>query len=99
MIDGTGADDVIGVAVMALVVAMLVAVWTAALVATVVVWPWRELRGTWPVVAYPITRGAAGAGQERLVTVRGKAAADALVKRWVDEIKGSGQPVSQLNPE
>jgi hypothetical protein len=30
--------------------------------------------------------------------VRNKAAADALVKRWVDEIKASGQPISELAP-
>jgi uncharacterized protein YndB with AHSA1/START domain len=39
MVDIGGADGVVGMAVMALVVGILVAVWTAAIVATVVVWP------------------------------------------------------------
>jgi hypothetical protein len=99
LVDVTAADGVLGVALGALALAVVVAVWTAAIVATVVVWPWRELSGNWPVVAYALTGGPAGEGHERLVTVRGKAAADALVKRWADEIKASGQPVSEPSPK
>ncbi|WP_089245274.1 hypothetical protein [Asanoa hainanensis] len=57
--------------------------WMAALLATVVVWPWRVVSGRWLVVAYSTT----GNHPHRWVRVRSRAAADALALEWASEVK------------
>jgi hypothetical protein len=89
-----GADDWLGLAGAVLTATTFGVVWTAVLLATAVVWPWRELKGDWPVVAYPTTGGPLGGMKAWCVTVTGKANADALVQRWAREIKDGGEPVS-----
>ncbi|SBT39053.1 hypothetical protein [Micromonospora narathiwatensis] len=93
-----GADDWLAIAGMVLVATILGVLWAAALLATAVVWPWRAVSGTWPVVAYPVTGGPPGGGHERAVRVRGRTDADLLVRRWGEEIKAHGAPVSTAGP-
>jgi hypothetical protein len=92
IVELAGADDWPGVAGTALLVTTLAVVWTGTLLATAFVWPWRELKGHWPVVAYPTTGGPPGGQNEWCVTVKGKANADALASRWAEEIKARGEP-------
>ncbi|WP_191843408.1 hypothetical protein [Catellatospora chokoriensis] len=65
--------------------------WIPALLATVVVWPWRACTGIWPVVAY--TLGMADqSGYLYLATVGGRAAADTLALQWAADIGRHGRP-------
>jgi len=60
--------------------------WAGALLATLVVWPWRAWTGRWPVVAYVLYRPDLNIEPVE-VEVRGRAEADALVKRWVEQVR------------
>jgi len=87
------ADDVIGLAGGALTAGTAAVGWTAACLMTAAVWPWRELTGRWPVVAYPTTGGPA-ADKKWITVVNGKASANALAQQWAEEIRARGKPVS-----
>ena len=47
-----GADGPLFIAIAIALVAYLLATWVGSLIATLVVWPMRVVRGMWPVVAY-----------------------------------------------
>ena len=87
-------DGFIGLAGGALTAATAGVGWTIAFLITAVVWPWRELTGRWPVVAYPTTGGPA-ADKKWIIIVNGKANADVLTQQWVEEIRARGEPVAQ----
>jgi hypothetical protein len=65
--------------------------WVAALLATVVVWPWRLVTNRWPVIAY-ILNAFDGDGRQRRTRPMPRAEADALVRRWAEHIQRYGQP-------
>jgi hypothetical protein len=85
------ADGVVGLVFMGLALTVAAVVWLACLAATAVVWPWRKATGNWLVVAYTTTGGPAADKLWR-ETVRGKAEANALIERWVKEIREHGSP-------
>jgi hypothetical protein len=93
---GGNADGVVGLVFVGLTLTYVAVVWTACLAATAVVWPWRKATGNWLVVAYSTTGGPAFEKTWR-ETVRGKAEADALVARWVKEIREHGSPQDSVS--
>jgi hypothetical protein len=94
--DPGNADGVVGLVFVGLTLTWMAVVWTACLAATAVVWPWRKATGNWLVVAYSTTGGPAMDKTWR-ETVRGKAEADALVARWVKEIREHGSPQDSVS--
>jgi hypothetical protein len=74
-------------------VAIYLANWIAALTATCVTWPRRQFTGRWTVVAY-VLGPVDGDDRMRTVEVDGKRAATELGRRWAQEIKQQGQPVT-----
>ena len=83
-IDMTGIELVLNV----IPLAFYLLNWTAALLATTIVWPLRATIGKWPVVAYSITTGDKG----YRTYVQGRNDADVLAHRWALDIKQHGQP-------
>jgi hypothetical protein len=65
--------------------------WAGALLATIVVLPWRLMTNRWPVVAYvvvPMDRP----GRPRRTRPMPRTAADELVRRWASYIEEHGGP-------
>jgi hypothetical protein len=91
-------DDVLGLAAGVLAFALLATVWLVALVATAVVWPWREATGRWTVVAYSTRGGPPSRGNEWRQVVKGKANAEALVQWWTENIQSNGEPLADPLP-
>lgn len=68
--------------------------WLGCLLVTVVVWPWRAMTGRWPVVAYPVGNGGPDDGFHRAYA-QGRAAANALVEQWAEQIRQTGHPMAK----
>ncbi|MFK4244606.1 hypothetical protein ACI2KV_17125 [Micromonospora chokoriensis] len=71
--------------------------WLAALLATVVVWPYRAVSGRWPVVAYPLDSSPVATDDQRgdrpyRQQVTGRAAGAALTRQWARDIEQHGHP-------
>ncbi|MGW0214117.1 hypothetical protein ACWDXH_06980 [Micromonospora chokoriensis] len=72
-------------------------IWLAALLATVVVWPYRAVSGLWPVVAYPLDSSPVATDDQRgdqpyRRQVTGRAAAVTLTRQWARDIEQHGHP-------
>jgi len=65
--------------------------WVGALLATIVVLPWRIVTNRWPVVAYVINPIDVE-GQRRRTPSMPRAEAEALVRRWAGFIERYGEP-------
>ena len=65
--------------------------WLVALLATLVVLPWRAITNRWPVIAYVIDAEDGNSRQCRTRPMP-RAAADALARKWAEHIKRHGEP-------
>jgi hypothetical protein len=65
--------------------------WTGALLATVVVLPWRLVTNRWPVIAY-VLNPFDGDGRQHRARPLPRAEAEALVLRWAADIERAGLP-------
>ncbi|MET7863127.1 hypothetical protein [Micromonospora taraxaci] len=77
--------------------------WLAALLATVVVWPYRAVSGRWPVVAYPLDSSPVATDDQRgdrpyRQQVTGRAAGAALTQQWARTIERHGHPEPAPTP-
>ena len=86
-----GADGPLFVVIAIPLVVYLLASWVASLVVTLVVWPARVIHGRWPVVAY-LLDPPDGDDLLRCAWIAGRAEADAIVQRWVVDIRQRGGP-------
>lgn len=83
------ADGALGLVILALAIGPLLLWLAGSLMLTAVVWPWRIVSGRWPVYAH-IRDGDEIPDMRRLI--KGRKAADALVRRWAADIERSGRP-------
>ncbi|MEU4238382.1 hypothetical protein [Actinoplanes sp. NPDC026619] len=86
-------SDDLGLVIGVVVLSVVLLVWSAALLATAVVWPARVITGRWLVVAYVVDRHDDDPPPQRR-QVRGRAAADVLARQWAADIKRTGRPQS-----
>jgi hypothetical protein len=89
LLDFDSADGVLGLVILALAVGPLLLWLAGSLLLTAVVWPWRIAVGRWPVYAH-LRDGDEVPGMDRVV--KGRKAADALVRRWAADIERTGRP-------
>jgi hypothetical protein len=68
--------------------------WVGALLATVVVWPWRVVTNRWPVIAY-VLNAFDGDSRQRRTSPMPRAEADAMAGEWAGHIKRYGEPPSR----
>jgi hypothetical protein len=66
--------------------------WVGAMLATIVVWPYRFATNRWPVVAYVVDPFDGHSRQHRSPPLP-RAVADALAREWAEHIKRYGEPV------
>jgi hypothetical protein len=65
--------------------------WVVAVLATIVVWPYRFVTNRWPVVAYVVDPFDGDSRQHRTRPLR-RAEANALARQWAEHIKRDGRP-------
>lgn len=94
---GGGPFEIIALAILLVVGVGHALNWFAALLATVVAWPYRAISGRWPVVAYPIDPSGVNMGDEgddrpHRRHVQGRQSALALARQWALDIEQHGRP-------
>ncbi|NMO57353.1 hypothetical protein HH310_40050 [Actinoplanes sp. TBRC 11911] len=82
-------DGTLGMVILVLALGPLLVWLVSSLMLTAVVWPWRMVAGKWPVYAY-LKDGNEIPGMFRMV--KGKKAADSLVRQWAADIERTGRP-------
>jgi hypothetical protein len=65
--------------------------WVVAMLATIVVWPYRFVTNRWPVIAYVVDPFDGDSRQHRTRALR-RTEANALARQWAEQIKRDGRP-------